>query len=186
MKRKIKTILLTVFTIGIGMTICCFTGCEKTENVELENKLTNVNLKTGEPNTGIVILEVEISEKGKKGEGKGKEKRCIPGERRCWIWNWFPEAQMSLAGNTVAVVSSDSANQITLDFQYEYNKEIALQDIFDLKKGVFIIEEDIIEEDDSALLEFMKTLSPCMIPADSYPIIKYKGGIKVALPVIIK
>jgi len=190
-KRNLKlltALLAVVLVAGVGI----FYACKKTE--ELKETPESI-FKTGDnPTKGIKILIVEVSDKGYKGEGHGQDKHCVPGNKRCWLWIWAPVPSNPNSNSIVAFVDDatalNSANKhITLFFSYEeYNDstKVKSQDFFNFEKDMFILEEDIVEEKGSDLLEFFDISSSCTIPAGSYPIYKFPEGIKVKLPVIIK
>jgi hypothetical protein len=181
MTKYIKTIMLITFLIILGIGV--FHACKKEESMKMK-KEENAELQTGNGAKAAVYCYLCISEKGWKGEGKRPNKSCVQDKGRCWIW--FQETEecdcMKSKGN-FAIVSIEDDDTITLDFKYEYNNKNAFGELFDLEKGVFIIEEDIIEDSNSILAIFLKASSSSKIPAASYSITQHRDGIKVTLPV---
>ena len=179
-----KIFLLTLVIISVFI----FSSCKKEESKELISEITENEIPDKQ---SVTILKVEISEKGWKGQGTGKDKTCVPGKNRCWIWKWFPDEVIIGGSSTIAIASNEdnisssinSTKGILLDFKYKYNDKIALQELFDLTNNSFVINEDIIEENDSYLSELRGSSRPSKISAGTYSITEYSEGIKVILPV---
>ena len=190
--------------LGLVTGVAIFISCNKEENTEGNVSETNSN-------NGIQIRKLDelgvTVVRGKGCGGKGKDKKCCGTTGCCWLWfdavPSDPFDDILLGGGIFAVLSvnddegeegddsndGDNHRNIILDFKYKYNTEAALNDFFDLTDYLFVIEEDIVEEEGSYLLDFIGTTLPCTIPAGEYSITVSTGadgGIIVILPVIIE
>jgi hypothetical protein len=192
MKKNIKTIMLVVFSIIMGIGIS-FIACKKIESSEITGEKSSYQ-QIEQPSRAPSYCFVCISKKGWEGEGSGQDKICVEATRRCWIWfQWVdviydtpnnPNNPNPIKCNHIAAVSDEGDGTITLDFKYEYNDKVSLQELFE--NDFFVIEEDIVEAEDNYLLWLRGSSSSCKISADSYSITRYKEGVKVVLPITIE
>jgi hypothetical protein len=195
------TIVANIIAAAVLVSGVSFTACQKEEKAAVKSEIKSERSKADKE----CIKILQVSEKGYKGSDHGSDKTCVAGEGRCWLWGPGPEDMdpdikageviVCFPDKHVAVISTGSSNdngndngnegqKITLDFTYQYNTMESLEELFDLTNNTFVIEEDIVEEDDSYLLELIGTTLPCRIPAGSYPITLSDDGIKVEVPVI--
>ena len=184
-----KTTIATVVILIVGGAI--FYACQKEKEVKVDEK-TEVRDKVSKE-ASLLIVSIYSN---KTGVGSGKEKYCIPSPgSSCWIWfredNYIAPNNLNVDATTfvgeATVIKEDELDGygnplITLNFDLQYN-DIAILLNFITMDG-FVIENDIIEEEDSDLLDLMETTYPCTIPAGAYPVtISLDEYLRVTLPV---
>ena len=188
--RKTRLLLgAIVLTVIAGVAI--FISCKK-DVYTVNQKGMNEHHLIGDVEGGdFRIVTIQWRQ---HGCGHGKDKSCCGQDGSCWLWfhtgvklieddNLFD----TFGGyDAIAIVSNedDDSGNIILDFKYQYNTAAKLGEFFDLTNYLFVIEDDIVETEDSDLLEIIGTTSPCTIPAGAYPVNMRADGIRVVLPVI--
>jgi len=194
-----KLLVIGAIALGLVAGTSIFISCKKGETTSSAETQISDNEAIRKLSFGA-----EISKKGHKGSGKGKDKTCVDGSGRCWLWG---SAEMDEDIRAVKVVISvvfncisgdddddddgggggngngeDNHQNLILDFRYDCNTAIALNEILGTNR-VLVIEEDIVEDGDSYLLELIGTTLPCTIPAGSYIGTIHEEGITVIVPV---
>lgn len=172
MKRL--TLGLTATAI-ITLWVFTFSGCEKGDFVKQNTNNTNIIKAESSKTDSIYIVQIE---KGARKEGSGANKRCNPANGSCWTWfstesnpnatfSIWIEFEMTLRPHvTLAVAHKENASSysfpqnIVVEFPDSCNYASNINELFDLNGMVFTIEEDLVEEDDSPLMEMLHTSSP--------------------------
>jgi hypothetical protein len=191
--KKYMFILVAVFSV-VFVTSGIFYACQKESGA-----VTEVTKDSGIRIQKECIVIVQTAS-GYKGSGSGQDKTCAPANGTCWLWfrselepesdGWWIIGSCPTAIVTKEDNDGSSSNLITLNYPYQYNDMSKLNELFLMTEGLLVIEEAIIEEGDSYLLEIINapatSFSSCRIPAGSYPISIDTDGIKVTLPVIVE
>jgi len=176
---------VTTALVVVAATVVYY-GCNKEEKTVVKSEITE------DKAIRKLTFGGEVSKKGYKGEGKGSEKTCVADSNHwCWLWGSATMDPSSRAIKWSVTVEfgciSDGKDSgkgsIILDAKYQNNTAEALEELFDLNEGLFVIEKDVVEEGGSYFSEMMGTTLPCKIPAGIYSITIYDEGIKVSLPV---
>ena len=190
MKRL--TIGLTATAI-ITLGVFAFVACEKEDN---KDQTSFEIIKAGQSKKdSIYIVQIE------KGAKKNDKKQCVSGDGACWTWFkskenpnagfsiWF-EFEMTLHPHiSFALAQKENPNSnsfpqnVIVDFPDQYNDVSNINELLNLNDMTLTIVEDLMEDDDSPLLELLNTTSPCHIPAGVYPIVRNESCYSVILPV---
>jgi hypothetical protein len=192
MIKKFFLGILALVVIGCAVFFAC-----KKEDIK-SNEVTKNTVNNSIEKASKTFWLAQWSDDKHKGSGRGNNKICVSGSGRCVLWFRLEKMEESINKGRIGIVveiktngkpaggGNDNGNWIRLDFRNQYNNPEMMNEIFDLKSKCLIIKEDIVEEEDSELLNMMKTSSTCIIPAGKYPIAIYGGGVTVQLPVVIK
>lgn len=151
---KRLTLGLTATAI-ITLWVFTFSGCEKGDLVKQNTNNTNI-IKAESSKTDSIWIEFEMTLR--------------------------PHVTLAVAHKENASSYSFPQN-IVVEFPDSCNYASNINELFDLNGMVFTIEEDLVEEDDSPLMEMLHTSSPCRIPAGTYSIIRDGLSYSIILPV---
>ena len=172
--------------LAVIATTAVFVGCEKKENPVVEQRkdaLKKQKLKL----EGVVAQW----KNGKKGEGKKDNKICVGEGWKCVLWfrdevevdmdgyflKWKFESESKFSLSKVcdpAPENREFPKRILVEFPNEWNNATALDDFFEGRYDVFVLEEAMAEGEESLLAEMLGVDFPCIIKAGEYPM--YMNG----------
>ncbi len=175
-------------TVIIFVTTAVFVGCEKKENPVVEQRkdaLKKQKLKL----EGVVAQW----KNGKKGEGKKDNKICVGEGWKCVLWfrdevevdmdgyflKWKFESESKFSLSKVcdpAPENREFPKRILVEFPNEWNESHELDEFFDGRYDVFVVEEAIVEEGDSPLAEMLGIDDLCVIKTGEYPMYMNNEG----------
>ena len=175
--------IIAIFAMLIGIaTTAVFVGCKKDDNVVEQRKDA---LKKQKEHVKIYIAQWDLDH---AGEGKGKDKTCTAEGNLCVLWirhnleegmEGYIAVEYEGLEKPTSIVSDPAPEnrefpkRILVEFPNEWNTNINL-DNFLGGGNEFVVNEDIIEGEDSYLLEMLGIDDPCVIKAGEYPM--YMNG----------
>ena len=187
--RKYKSIAIFAMLIGIATTTV-FVGCEKKENPVVEQRKDALKKQKEQQIIGGYLLQ--WSEKGHKGHGRLGNKVCVEGKDYCVLW-FRQELEEDMTGFFIGIRTNKSdekfaasipsdpepgnnnfPKRILVEFPNEWNTDINLDDFFEGRSDVFVLEEAMVEGEESLLAEMLGVDFPCVIKAGEYPM--YMNG----------
>ena len=190
--KRYKFIAIFAMLIGIATT-AVFVGCEKKENPVVEQRKDALKRQKEQQIIGGYL--VQWSPEGYKGHGRLGNKVCVADGKRCFLW-FRQELEAGMTGPYIGlrtseerfeadeVVSGIPSNpepgnnnfpkRILVEFPNEWNNATALDDFFEGRYDVFVLEEAMAEGEESLLAEMLGVDFPCIIKAGEYPM--YMNG----------